>query len=233
MLKIRSLLLIALIVAAGSFSTNAVAYGVSYPVDMSEDLVVAEIMLGRSIPDHIIITPYIVRRVAELSNNRIQLVVSANYVGPLNDDAEQVVDLGQGVVTSAPSTAQRVPQTKAVSRSELTKLGSNEFYFDFDLSSLQATAKRALNKYVSYLKSHSAVSVVIEGHTDTVGTREYNLGLGQRRAEAVADYLVTRGVQRSRIRTTSFGEEKPALKGNSRFTNSKNRRVILNLQTSK
>ena len=91
----------------------------------------------------------------------------------------------------------------------------NVFYFDYDQASLVAMCGlRWMHKLTTSLNSN--VAIVLEGHADERGSREYNLALGERRAKAVADYLAIQGISRSRIEVVSFGEERPvALRSNS------------------
>lgn len=82
-------------------------------------------------------------------------------------------------------------------------------YFEFDSSSLDEGARATLDKNATWLKENNARTLLIEGHTDETGTAEYNLGLGQRRAKAALDYLVRAGIDKSRIKIITYGEEKP------------------------
>ena len=82
-------------------------------------------------------------------------------------------------------------------------------YFDFDLSSLTPQARAALNRIAAALRE-STGDIRVEGHADERGTREYNIALAERRANAVADFLMLQGVSASRIETISYGEERPA-----------------------
>jgi len=85
--------------------------------------------------------------------------------------------------------------------------------FGYDSASLNDEAKMILRNQAEWLKQYSDVNVIIEGHTDERGTREYNIALGAKRANAVKNYLVRMGVSRSRIDTLSFGKERPAVEG--------------------
>ncbi|MGD8174724.1 peptidoglycan-associated lipoprotein Pal [Marinimicrobium sp. ARAG 43.8] len=101
------------------------------------------------------------------------------------------------------------------------------FYFDFDKSTLKPAARSTLVAHAERLKD-SGDRVRVEGHADERGSREYNMGLGERRAKAVRDFLVLQGVPASRIETVSYGEERPAVQGSNERSWSKNRRVELN-----
>ncbi len=100
------------------------------------------------------------------------------------------------------------------------------FYFEFDSAILTSEARSALLLHAQDLKS-SGESVRLEGHADERGSREYNMALGERRANAVRDFLVLQGVGRSQLETISYGEERPAEMGSSEYAWSKNRRVEL------
>jgi len=100
------------------------------------------------------------------------------------------------------------------------------FYFDFDKSTLKPQARATLVAHAERLKE-SGDRVRLEGHADERGSREYNMGLGERRAKAVRDFLVLQGVPASRIETVSYGEERPAVQGSNERAWEQNRRVEL------
>jgi len=102
------------------------------------------------------------------------------------------------------------------------------FYFDFDQSLLKAEARSALMIYAEVLNA-APKSIRLEGHADERGTREYNMALGERRANAVRDFLVLQGVDASYIETVSYGEESPASVGSEEGSWSQNRRVEIQL----
>jgi peptidoglycan-associated lipoprotein len=101
-------------------------------------------------------------------------------------------------------------------------------YFDFDSAELSANTRKVLDKAVDKFLTNPSWRVVISGHADERGTREYNLALGHLRASAVADYMVANGIDGLRIKKISFGKEKPLLKGSNEEAWSKNRRVEIN-----
>ncbi len=100
------------------------------------------------------------------------------------------------------------------------------FYFDFDSSALTDAARAAVDAHIAVLLANDA-SVRLEGHTDERGTREYNLALGERRANAVRDYMVANGVPSYRIEAISYGEENPVAYGSGEANWAQNRRVEL------
>ena len=99
------------------------------------------------------------------------------------------------------------------------------FYFDYDQAIVKRGGHSELNKHAEVLANDSMLRVRIEGHADERGTREYNLALGERRANAVRAYLVAQGVSRSQVEVISYGEEKPMNAGHSESSWAQNRRV--------
>jgi peptidoglycan-associated lipoprotein len=100
------------------------------------------------------------------------------------------------------------------------------FYFDFDQSQLNPETRAALDAQAAVLRNNGD-AVRLEGHADERGTPEYNLALGERRAKAIANYLILQGIDRSRIETVSYGEERPAALGQDEDSYARNRRVEL------
>jgi peptidoglycan-associated lipoprotein len=102
---------------------------------------------------------------------------------------------------------------------------SGVFYFDFDQAIVKRAGHSELNKHASVLASDGALRLRLQGHADERGTREYNLALGERRANAVRAYLVAQGASRTQVEVISYGEEKPADAGHSERAWAMNRRV--------
>ena len=102
------------------------------------------------------------------------------------------------------------------------------FYFDFDQAIVKRSGHAELDKHAKALNQDRSIKVRLEGHADERGTREYNLALGERRANAVRAYLVAQGVSRSQIEVISYGEEKPAVLGGGESSWAQNRRVRFN-----
>ena len=100
-------------------------------------------------------------------------------------------------------------------------------FFGYDESTLSADAQAALTSSASWLKANPSYGLLVEGHCDESGTEQYNLALGDRRASIVRDYLVTLGVDTARIRTVSYGEERPFDPGHNESAWAKNRRAHL------
>jgi len=101
-------------------------------------------------------------------------------------------------------------------------------YFDFDKSDIHPEDRPVIEAHARYLSEHPNAVVVLEGHTDERGTREYNIGLGQRRATAVRRLLSLLGASDGQLRTVSFGEERPVALGHDEAAWQQNRRVEFN-----
>ena len=151
-------------------------------------------------------------------------------VAAVASDAEKTVIIKKPVANSAISSAS--PEAKKAARiqrqQELLEeqaVVSQPQYFDYDKADLNAAAKAQLDRLVSFMDSYPAVRIAVEGHCDQRGTREYNLALGERRANAVRTYLISNGVSAARIQTISFGKERPAAFGTGEAVWRQNRRV--------
>jgi len=99
-------------------------------------------------------------------------------------------------------------------------------FFATNESVLTTASRDTLRKQAAWLRKNSSINVVLEGHADERGTREYNLALGERRANAAKDYLMTYGVAASRISVISYGKERPVDSGSNPLAWSKNRRSV-------
>ena len=105
-------------------------------------------------------------------------------------------------------------------------------FFESDQTNLTPQSRATLDKQVQWLQQYNQYTFTIEGHADERGTREYNIALGARRAQTVRDYLASRGVQAQRMRTISYGKERPVAVCNDISCWSQNRRAVTVLNTS-
>jgi OOP family OmpA-OmpF porin len=147
----------------------------------------------------------------------------------------------QNTVWTAPNAPQNVPITVTardnrggVATSTVTVqvvrrevLMFEDVHFDFDRFTLRADALKILDDAVAKLQSNPDLNVTIEGHADSIGTLEYNLALGERRANSVRDYLASRGIGAARLRTVSYGEERPIADNDTAAGRAMNRRAHL------
>jgi len=139
-------------------------------------------------------------------------------------DADEAGMAGQGDGASAYGT-----DGTGVSGSDMSDLNQlrTVFYFDFDQSVVKQEGFADLEAHARYLSANPGASVRLEGHADERGTREYNIALGERRAQSVERLLVVNGASASQIETISYGEEKPAVMGQGDASWAQNRRVEL------
>jgi peptidoglycan-associated lipoprotein len=108
----------------------------------------------------------------------------------------------------------------------LANVASDRVFFDTDQSDIDAEDQATLRSQAAYLKQYANVRVTIEGHCDERGTREYNLALGERRANAAKNYLASLGIDAGRISTISYGKERPDALGSDEASWAKNRRAV-------
>ena len=125
---------------------------------------------------------------------------------------------------AADNAAAQVAAQKEQARKAAEAL-AHVIYFDFDQSTIKAEFRTALNGHAAYLSQNPSAKIVLEGHADERGTREYNIALGERRGNAVSRYLVVQGVSIEAIEVVSFGEERPVNSGSDSASLAENRRV--------
>ncbi|HSW12704.1 MAG TPA: peptidoglycan-associated lipoprotein Pal [Solimonas sp.] len=106
-------------------------------------------------------------------------------------------------------------------------LSNNVIYFEYDSSAISADGAAVVDRYAAYLQANPASRVRLEGHADERGSREYNVGLGERRAQAVESALQAKGVNANQLALLSYGEERPAVPGHDEAAWAQNRRVQL------
>jgi peptidoglycan-associated lipoprotein len=106
-----------------------------------------------------------------------------------------------------------------------TAFVDENIHFAFDSAVLSEQAQQILNSKADYLRTNSSVTVTVEGHCDDRGTNDYNIALGERRAESVKNFLVDLGISTNRLNTTSYGEERPIAMGQNEASWAKNRRA--------
>jgi peptidoglycan-associated lipoprotein len=116
------------------------------------------------------------------------------------------------------------PAGPSISQQEFQAFQNQDINFDFDKYDLRTDARTTLDRKASFLNQNSSVRVQIEGHCDERGTSEYNLALGERRANAAKQYLTTAGISAGRLSTISYGEERPLDPGHTEAAWAKNRR---------
>ncbi len=158
------------------------------------------------------------RRIAAITRNpaAVALVAMLAVAGCASKQTpNNPADLGLGAGAATPGSAQ-----------DFTVNVGDRIFFDTDSSVIRADAQTTLARQAQWLAQYPTYAITVEGHADERGTREYNLALGARRAAAARDFLVARGVQANRIRTISYGKERPVAVCDNRSCWSQNRRAV-------
>jgi peptidoglycan-associated lipoprotein len=115
---------------------------------------------------------------------------------------------------------------RAGSQQDLNAQAGDRVFFAYDRSDITPEGRATLEKQAAWMKTNASVTVTIEGHCDERGTREYNLALGERRANAVKNVLVALGIPAQRVSTISYGKERPAVVGSTEAAYAQNRRGV-------
>ncbi|MFC3713098.1 peptidoglycan-associated lipoprotein Pal [Sphingoaurantiacus capsulatus] len=135
----------------------------------------------------------------------------------------------------APATSSAAPADTSVATSDVTpgsqadlvaSAGSDRVLFEYDSFELTGEARGILTRQAEWLQKYPSVAFTVEGHADERGTREYNLALGDRRANATKNFLAAQGVAATRLRTISYGKERPEVQGSDESGYAQNRRAV-------
>ena len=132
--------------------------------------------------------------------------------------------------STSTSTSGAAAATTSSSAQYLVQNVGDRVFFRTDQSNLDGSARATLRNQAQWLSQNSSVNLIIEGHADERGTREYNLALGARRANAVRDFLISEGVNGSRLQTISYGKERPVSLCSEEACWSKNRRSVATIR---
>ena len=132
--------------------------------------------------------------------------------------------------STSTSTGSAAAATTSSSAQYLVQNVGDRVFFQTDQSNLDGSARATLRNQAQWLSQNSSVNLIIEGHADERGTREYNLALGARRANAVRDFLISEGVNGSRLQTISYGKERPVSLCSEEACWSKNRRSVATIR---
>jgi len=161
------------------------------------------------------------------------LVVAAFVLAACSSTGDDSANSGSTGSTGASSsgggdqTATAPTGPKPGTQEDLEVNVGDRVFFAFDKSNLSPEARTAVERWAAWLKTYPANKVVIQGHADERGTREYNLALGERRADSARDYLVSLGVDSNRVEIVSFGKERPAVVGSNERAWAQNRRAVV------
>ena len=150
-----------------------------------------------------------------------------------DEPAPQMTAVAASSSQTAPTAPDAMPPRPPVPPSvdDFDELPPDRVYFDYDKADLSAEGLDALQKQAAWLTMHPSVTLVVEGHSDERGTREYNLALAARRATAVKIYLMTSGVSAARLETVSFGKERPSCTASGEQCWRLNRRAVSTIKS--
>ena len=126
----------------------------------------------------------------------------------------------------------QIAETRRTAMGVIMTLGSNSVRFDFDKAEIKPQYRETLSRIAGILMTLKGYSIYVYGYTDDVGTQDYNLGLSERRAQAVRDFLVKAGLDPKIMSTKGFGKSDPRVKGTSEGARAKNRRVEIGIVDS-
>ena len=122
------------------------------------------------------------------------------------------------------------PGPAAGTQQDLVVNVGDRVFFGYDQYDLTSEARATVENQAQWLKTYPAVTIIVEGHCDERGTREYNLALGEKRAMTVRNYLIANGVEPGRVQTISYGKERPAVMGSDETSWAQNRRGVIVVQ---
>jgi len=161
-----------------------------------------------------------------IKTGMLVIALSALVACKSSSDVEEAAAPASSSSSSASSSA--APSAPALSQEEIraqNALRQTVFYFDFDIAEFKAEDRNTLTYHARDLAANPNKRIRLEGHADERGTREYNLALGERRANGILNYMVVNGASRSQIEVVSYGEERPAQTGQNEQAYARNRRV--------
>ena len=161
-----------------------------------------------------------------IQSNIAAALASALVLSACSHKAPKILppDPGGAVSTDTGGSAAAVPGSQADFTAQM--MGQDTVYFDTDQYNIDANDQQALAAQAAWMAKYPAKRATIQGHTDERGTREYNLALGERRANAAKNYLVSQGVDASRLATQTFGKDQPVALDSTEEAWSKNRRAV-------
>lgn len=159
------------------------------------------------------------------STVKLDDVTVEDKAGQSVTDANAAGNASTGAASQATSTVTTLTPANSASGADMVVAGGRVVYFDYDSFAIRPEFQSVIEAHAKVLKGDKARKASIEGHTDERGGREYNLALGQKRAEAVRKALALLGVSDSQLEAVSFGKEKPAVLGGSEAAMEKNRRA--------
>jgi len=158
----------------------------------------------------------------------ITLIAAAFLLGACEtaEESAMAADTTMSATTSTTTAPTAIAGPTPGSQEDLVVNVGDRVFYDFDRSDLRPEARATVEALAVWMNSYPATTIAVEGHADERGTREYNLALGERRANSVRDYLVALGIGSNRLSTISYGKERPAVLGSTEESWAQNRRGV-------
>jgi peptidoglycan-associated lipoprotein len=156
----------------------------------------------------------------------LSLLAALTLLAACESAPENTANTGGAATTATPATAPTAAGPRPGSQQDLVANVGDRVFFAYDKFDINPEARQTLERQADWLKRYPNVTVTVEGHCDERGTREYNLALGERRANAAKNALVALGVPANRITTISYGKERPAVVGSNEAAWAQNRRAV-------
>ena len=167
------------------------------------------------------------------------VVAAAFLLAACSTASDEGADSDSGGDSAAPAPTTQTAATSSTgggakpgSQLDLEINVGDRVFFDFDKSTLRPNGRTTIERWAAWLKTFPANKIIVEGHADERGTREYNLALGERRANASREYLISLGIDPNRVRTISFGKERPAIPASNENAWAQNRRGVAVVDTN-
>ncbi|WP_018984548.1 peptidoglycan-associated lipoprotein Pal [Salinimonas chungwhensis] len=183
--------------------------------------------LNKVMRSFVIALPVVTMMACSSGPSEEELAAERNRVAQEQAEAEREARQAEEQRVQA-EAAQRMQRQEEMVQEQLESLKEEQtVYFDFDRATIKPEFREILDKHAEFLVQNPDQEVVVEGHTDSRGTPEYNIALGERRAQAVETYLMNAGVSSDQLSTVSYGEEKPAVMGSTEYAMAQNRRGVV------
>ncbi len=173
-------------------------------------------------------------KITQLTKLALMILVLSGFVACSSSSEEAETNTPVATESEAEASARRARELEEAARARAAEaeermmraaLETRVFYFDFDVDQFRGSDRQVLTYHARDLAANPSKRIRLEGHADERGTREYNLALGERRANGILNFLIVNGASRNQIETVSYGEERPADRATSEAAYQRNRRV--------
>lgn len=183
--------------------------------------------MNKVMKSFIIALPVVTMMACSSGPSEEELAAERNRMAQEQAEAERQAQQAEAERVKAEAAQRMKRQEEMVAQEKEALQNEQTVYFDFDRSNIKPEFQTLLDKHAEFLIKNPEQNVVIQGHTDSRGTPEYNIALGERRGQSVETYLLNAGVSSDQISVVSYGEEKPAVMGSTEYAFAQNRRGVV------